>query len=1323
MMSNKSPVWNGPSVLVPLPTDVLLIGQGDVNAETTWANLKNNYYKMWNFGVSAQPAPFIDGKCPPVGAHLMWTLPNSLRQGKQQAQTGAAVNFPQAPNRWLVTRFAFNNSSKALSSTPTVVQSDLLIDPQGGIQNVNQYPYYNEDPDLGVRQIGSSVPLEQYNGENNGTVDLKAVGPGDVAWSVAYDNSRNVFALHDELPDETQTYLYSVIGWFSDPETDPLNDLPTDSNKDWLSILEKDYSWTSEDVDQAETDWLNWKTLFGLTGDWDPSTLNLPDQAKAMIEKWHKWQQANGNTTEVPNLPKQSLYHSMIATVQWKGKNKSYGTGAPIGGNGEQKLPTVTIANTPESAISTFMATKASEVQGSGITKQDIPNLSIALEAFQRGLLFDLQSDPQWAEDKIHDAKFDKKYRGQEWIVVRTVENNTATVSENNRAGQQSIPLDATQTQLLIDLNKLQSELNTLGLMMNTRKQELYALAMKQEFLQYNRSTIDEKALKELNEKVLQSSKAMSTELATNHTTFSQLETEIETKASDLTSNLADKYELSVVDLDPTADPADPVVLISGSELDTKILPPEYNGHSHLLPIRFTGQTITTINVTYAPVQAESIAITWQDILNKITLPTWNAIPKEVLNLWLEALLLNTGSASLIADIYFTKADKQPDEQQLKALIEKIQAQQTACWTEFKTQPPTEALTQVCGYDGLLPDPVGVAYRPDKNPWTPIFMDWKIRWIPSSQDVTNSLKDWELGDHDYQWVGAHLDASGSEIIFQGRSILNLKTTQNIQTRFTTFKEDINYNNLPQNTVKNLDWVSNNIQYMDIVTQSMSGLTQQLNTLLVTMKNRPLDSNINSLLDDSSYFAPQTGGTSQPDGIPDYAIRSGHFQMMDLRLVDSFGQVLPAKSNLLGPNDPIAGIIWSHSMQTSSPNFNGKTSTYGQLPPRISQDAVMYSRLLQRDNDQIFTNSSDSTSPICGWVMANHLDDALMVFDADGKSLGEVIKVRREVDGGESSLTVRWDAAPGTNTQLGAEPNIENEHLKKFIIDLLKTGVSNSGAQAYSELMSHIDSSLWLNNTLKKNQGNLAILLGRPLAVVRAEVKLELAGDPVYNQSWFETGKFYNNDGSFKPEDPSFVSVKFNVRIGDSQLKKNGVMGYFVNDDYSTFYAVYGNSGQTASLHQHLKHSNDSRSVEQMKADVTTESDSSSGYVVSDHLVSLSANQSALKLTLIMEPFGDLTITPGSLPGSSVSLPNGPITAALENLSATFRCGPLLLDPTNITMPTPSEVKGNWGWVARKDVTDWQPGSEITNSVPQAELGPAPLKLIEGWLSLADFNKQ
>ena len=76
---------------------------------------------------------------------------------------------------------------------------------------------------------------------------------------------------------------------------------------------------------------------------------------------------------------------------------------------------------------------------------------------------------------------------------------------------------------------------------------------------------------------------------------------------------------------------------------------------------------------------------------------------------------------------------------------------------------------------------------------------------------------------------------------------------------------------------------------------------------------------------------------------------------------------------------------------------------------LAQPMRLDFRLLDATSDAIRSNSSDATSPICGWLLPNHLDNSLMVFDAAGQNLGELIEIVKDEGTG-----VRWDAAPGSD---------------------------------------------------------------------------------------------------------------------------------------------------------------------------------------------------------------------------------------------------------------------------------------------------------------------
>jgi hypothetical protein len=707
------------------------------------------------------------------------------------------------------------------------------------------------------------------------------------------------------------------------------------------------------------------------------------------------------------------------------------------------------------------------------------------------------------------------------------------------------------------------------------------------------------------------------------------------------------------------------------------------------------------------------------ELLGKVNMPVWNVIPKEAMDLWVETLILDPCCAPLIASLYFTKRGVTPTQADRIALNRQIQAQQTAIWNDAESLGfHPQVLKTVSGIVGVIPSRAAVSFIVNQ-PWTPIYMDWKIVWYPTSSDPVMALTDWKLGDIDYDWTGSNITSPPNKLIFQGRTVLNAKTSQVIQRRFSLFEDQPVYDTLPAYVIRDLEAVAGQVGQLDILTQSMSGFTKQLATQLISLNSYPEDQSIITLLGntDANFRPVLTNYTSEQ---PFFPIRSGHFTVINLWIVDAFGQVMEGKDENLGPESPIPNIYWSENLTTSSPNYSGDTKIYGQLAPRLIQPSLVKLQLLKNDDDTIPNNSSDLTNPICGWVMPNHLDNSLMIFDANGINMGAIIKVQKEVTDDhdeEFRYTIRWDAVPGSNTALGAPPDLPNEHLQAFVNHLLITGFD--GAGAYDDLVSVIDVTLWPMSNFKNQGGNQSILLGRPLALVRADIGMLLAGTPVYNEDWNETGKYYNNNGAYNPTNPPFMSVPFTVRVGDAYMKDNGVIGYFQADDYDTFYSVYGANGQTSDALQFFSRtSREKLSLQRLSETIGAKKDYRTTYVKEGHMIALPANYTKVKLTLLVDPSGVIPFIAGSLPANSIALPTGPVSTALNHLKSTFRAGPLLLDPLKIKMPTPAEVQGTWGWMARKDVTAWNPEVEIGLYTPVATFDQEDLQLTEGWITLS-----
>jgi hypothetical protein len=1300
-----SPVWPGPRLLVPMAMDVLLIGQIDVDSKTVWARTRNRYEALYS-GVDGTPPPFTEKDCPPVGAHLLWTIPYRLRQGEQipEGKPGAGgVLFPRVPDRWVVLRVYYPDQGDA-QVTAAVLESDHISDFD---ETQPQYPW-PADPAEPVKRIGRWVPLAEWDGGAGGPrAKLEAAGPGDVAWAAVYDNVAGVFGLHDPLPAAPGWLTYHVSGWYADPAADPLHDMPGGDEAAWRAAVQEGLRWSvgqgDADLRAAREAWDAWKTSRGVEGGGDAG---LPRQLCEAMDRWRSWRAAHGVREPGPALPTQLLCHGTVATIRWDGPARTYGTGVPRGG----QVADVAVGNTAAEAVSAYLARKV--VDRFGGSEASVPAIERALEAFEKGLLYDLQDDVVGTEMRLHAARFGTAAGGTEWIVVRPTgagDGDDRGIGDHppEHGGQLTVPLDAVQTAALVALQRAQRAHDERARRLHNERWELFALANKQSRFEPARVPEDvQKRVDDAAAVMLGVVRQGIEELGTLHAA-------IGAAASALTALLGDAYVLKSVDLPPFAGPQDPVVMVGGAGHDRKLAPPDEKGEELLL-VRFTGQRVTSLAVPDVPTSRGAVPaeIGAAELLERIALPAGNAIPKELPDLWIEAIFLDPGAAPLLARAAFARAGvPQPTDTEVATLAERIRQQQRAAWGRGASQWDVRHLAAGSWLRGVLPSPLAVELRAGQ-PWAPLFLDWMVSWHPTP----SGMEPWRLDDVDYALEPPY--RVGTQVmILSGRTVLNPSTTRSLQARFATFTDAPG--GLPEQVRKALAHVKAMVGDLDVLTQSLGGFTDQLLTRATVMNLAPDDALVRDAVGDERVtFQPQAGDPNAPASAPAFhPVRGGHVRVMDLWVVDQFGQVMRGR-------DPqqsfVARPIRAESLRTpeATPTDTANRA-FVQLPPRLSQPARLELSLLQADDDRVASNSADRTNPICGWVMPNHLDDSLIVFDAAGVNLGAVFAVERDVDHpGAPGTGLRWEAVPGSDAPLGAPPRIANPHLLRFVQGLLEQGLAGSGA--LGDLLDAIDSSLWRIDPFGEQEGNLAVLLGRPLAVVRAAVALSLHGSPVYDQAWGETGTWYMDNGRYVPRPPPYVSTPFRVRVGDLAHPTNGVLGYFQDDDYARFFAVYGAGAQTAALRRALQTGRlrQGQALRLLHAGAAADPGFGDGYVRRDHLVQVAPDGKRAMLTLLMEPRGVIPTVAGSLPAATATLAPGPVAEALRAMKTTFRVGPVLADPRRVRMPLPAQVRGKWGWMARKDVTSWRAEAPVEAGDDVARLDDTPRVLGEGWLTLS-----
>lgn len=323
----------------------------------------------------------------------------------------------------------------------------------------------------------------------------------------------------------------------------------------------------------------------------------------------------------------------------------------------------------------------------------------------------------------------------------------------------------------------------------------------------------------------------------------------------------------------------------------------------------------------------------------------------------------------------------------------------------------------------------------------------------------------------------------------------------------------------------------------------------------------------------------------------------------------------------------------------------------QLPPALLQAARLDFDLISATDDQIVSGGEHpEADPLCGWVLPNRLNQSLAAYEADGAPLGEMtIGI-----GAAEAPQICWANAPNSRYTSLQQIASEIRHFGPFLLAL-----KDQPPATFKAFLRAIDETLWTTVPMGAVfDQSLAVLLGRPLAMVRARVQFQLSGAPMADPSWQFT---------FSPEAPAVLGYEFPVELGNLPQLNDGLIGYFGADDYSEFNVVE-EAGATPS--DYLR---------------PIGRDGNYIYMPPD-------GKSMTYVSMLVDPRGSVHATTGILPTMEAALPGDFVDDALAAMDVTFRVNGILTDqriaaPTETTagetfvlMPVPEETPGEWAWL-------------------------------------------
>jgi hypothetical protein len=650
-----------------------------------------------------------------------------------------------------------------------------------------------------------------------------------------------------------------------------------------------------------------------------------------------------------------------------------------------------------------------------------------------------------------------------------------------------------------------------------------------------------------------------------------------------------------------------PVVLLAGAGA------PGIAPTGDALICRFPSQVVTGFNYTSGPIDAKSMQ-------NQIPTPNLDNLPVIMAALIVEFFFLDPNNATLVAKVALGTTDP-PIIDAVKARM--ADAQQYAI--------------------GVLP---AINLAPWVQPWSPLYLMWQVWYYPISYG-SNQQPDWTFNDQTYDWTGD--GAILTPLAYSGRIFLTPQAVFNLQAKIEKYLAQN-----PNADVKALEDFITQTDKWDLISQALDGFTEGL-ALIDPASNVSVMGPTAQLVGPNGTYVPNPGARTKvpfkgwpPSNFQHF--RSGQFFFEKVMVVDQFGQSVEVVNS--STSLQFAPVI-APDMKPVKTVLPQEPQRFVQLKPRLLQPGRLNIDFVSTTDNTQIVDYVAGVSPVCAWILPNHLDHSLMFYDAEGGPLGEMRVVTNDI----AQRVPVWTALPGS-----AYPTIQSL-VKDFpnVAQFLQ-GIVNQGADAFIALMRSIDETLWtIEPTGGRYTENTSVLMGRPIAMVRARVQYGLNAQPFPDPSWQFT---------FAPAVPQFPTYTFPIMLGKLNVIADGLLGYFSGDDYSVFNAMY-----VPVSSPYLKQ------------------------IGKGNYVNLQFQQSSFTyLTLLVDPRAPVHATTDILPVAELEIPARFVSAPLSNINVAFRVGPVITDaqmipgnPAQLSyfLPQPSIRHGSWLW-QEYDGSAWQP---------------------------------
>lgn len=824
-----------------------------------------------------------------------------------------------------------------------------------------------------------------------------------------------------------------------------------------------------------------------------------------------------------------------------------------------------------------------------------------------------------------------------------------------------------------------------------------------------------------------------------------------------LYGKVQDNYQLTQVPAPSYYQPTEPVLVLGEGLAEDRILKPvNRNGRAKLLPCRLPSELVQYGSATYPPAIGNLGNRVKPHITNLVT---------TLQTLLQEAYLLTPEYYKTGISILNLAKMADAEETAQKPLFHDVKLMKVADY-DHGILPYTGKLPYFIAYNYWQPTSGSVTQSPVyEDVYLPLFIYWQANYRYSQhydgnneqypKNYLTELFDFDSYQVDYQPTApASFEKSATlpnEINVSGVISLSSAATANFQNQIRTFCQQ-NLNNYdpaagPPNKAAS-DYQEKQELYeaytafnnWSVLSQGLSGfnigLLQQIQELQLPL-NIPstwLDGGSRTSPSATRFWVTKFLQSQSASWRPSWAadgvnfaafdvsddkvfylpIRGGFLQMLDIHLVDVFGRNIKL-------DNPQPTYV-ADSLRTANQEYPD-SNHHVYLPPRLQQPSRLNFNWVSAEAPDgmgpfVEFNPHPAASPICGWLLPNHLDDTLLLYDRNGHPLGEA--GRQGSAGGQSNVYLY--PVPGS-TEVDVA-GIDNLVLRDFITNFVKPGADFAPFQGFLNVVD--DSQQFIISSAMQQKKDLAVLMGRPLVLAQAEIQLSLQGLPDVSLDtnsahptfipWSGSNQAFELDNSTKKgyipyrfshfNDGNVTNLEVPVLLGDPQIKSagpggqslpyfdDGLVGYFLPGD-PTFYTplelAHDISGITSTY----------------------------GLTAAEMPLQLTVNGPPVRLTMVIDPRVAIRATTAILPVTSIQIPPDQYQQIVRKLMMYFLSAPILTyqpgTEMTFSLNLPDEKGYDWYWyqIGGHDEPIEKPQHNANALFPLN----AKQHLIDGWLKL------